>query len=297
MSVLQKISAAITTATGAEFHAVAQRRAGGGCISDAYAIEDDTSRYFVKLDDAEGLPTFEAEAAGLRELAAAGALRVPRPVCLGNAETQSYIVIEFIDLQGRGDMAAFGRQLARLHQTQAPRFGWRMTNALGATPQINDYTDDWCEFWRERRLGYQLTVAAQAGYGGALQDKGERLLTCFHDLFTDYRPRPALLHGDLWAGNFGFDEHGEAVIFDPAVYYGDREADLAMTEMFGGYNDAFYAAYREVSPLAPGYPVRKVLYNLYHVLNHLNLFGGGYARQTEHMLDVLLNELGASAQT
>lgn len=297
MSVLQKISAAITTATGAEFHAVAQRRAGDGCISQAFVIEDDTRRYFVKLNDAEGLPMFEAEAASLRELAVAGALRVPWPVCLGSAETQSYIVIEFIDLQGRGDMAAFGRQLARLHQTRAPRFGWRMTNALGATPQHNDYTDDWCEFWRERRLGYQLSLAAQAGYGGALQDKGARMLTRVHELFTDYRPWPALLHGDLWAGNFGFDELGQAVVFDPAVYFGDRETDLAMTELFGGYSDKFYAAYREVLPLATGYPVRRTLYNLYHVLNHLNLFGGGYARQAECMLDVLLSELGASACT
>lgn len=297
MTVLQTISTAITAATGAEFHAVAQRRAGGGCISRAYVIEDDARRYFVKLNDAEKLPMFEAEAAGLSELAAAGALRIPRHVCVGSAEMQSFIVIEHIDLKGRGDMAAFGQQLARLHQTHAPRFGWRMNNVLGATPQFNEYTDDWCEFWRERRLAYQLTLATRAGYGDALQDKGARLLTCFQDLFSDYQPQPSLLHGDLWAGNYGFDADGQAVIFDPAVYYGDREAELAMTELFGGYNDAFYAAYREVSPLASGYPVRKVLYNLYHVLNHLNLFGGGYARQAEGMMDFLLNELGESAQT
>jgi fructosamine-3-kinase len=143
-------------------------------------------------------------------------------------------------------------------------------------------------FWRDQRLGYQLKLAARSGRD--LLKKGERILADLGAFFQNYRPVPSLLHGDLWGGNVSAVER-QPVIFDPAVYYGDREADLAMTELFGGFSEQFYQAYRDTWPLDDGYPVRKTLYNLYHVLNHFNLFGGGYGSQAERMIDSLLSEL------
>jgi fructosamine-3-kinase len=287
------IAEAIARATGRPFAVRARRDAGGGCINSALVLEGADASYFVKLNRAERLAMFEAEAEGLAELAAARALRVPRPLCTGRAGDASYLVLEHLPL-GHGETASLerlGRGLAALHRVHAPRYGWKRDNTIGSTPQPNAWSDDWLEFWRDRRLGHQLELAAAHGHGGALQRKGERLLAGLAAFFGGYRPAPSLLHGDLWGGNFAVTAGGEPVIFDPAVYYGDRETDLAMTELFGGFGARFYSAYREAWPLDPGYAVRKTLYNLYHVLNHLNLFGGGYGGQAERMLDTLLAEL------
>ncbi len=145
-------------------------------------------------------------------------------------------------------------------------------------------------FWREHRLGFQLELAVRHGAGSRIADAGSRLQEALPQLLEGHRPAASLLHGDLWSGNYSFTRAGEPVIFDPAVYYGDREADLAMTELFGGFSQRFYEAYREAWPLDAGYSVRKVLYNLYHVLNHFNLFGGGYLSQAQGMIDRLLSE-------
>ncbi len=147
-------------------------------------------------------------------------------------------------------------------------------------------------FWRERRLGFQLQLAAENGYRGQLQRLGDKLLDAMPAFFDGYAPQPSLLHGDLWGGNHAYLADGTPVIFDPAPWYGDRECDLAMTELFGGYGADFYDAYRASYPLDAGYAVRKELYNLYHILNHLNLFGGGYARQAEQMMQRLLTAIG-----
>ncbi|MGZ8947750.1 MAG: fructosamine kinase family protein, partial [Methylococcaceae bacterium] len=170
-------------------------------------------------------------------------------------------------------------------------FGWHRDNTIGSTLQINNQSNDWLTFWREQRLGFQLKLAGNNGYGGSLQANGECLCSDMAILFNDYMPQPSLLHGDLWAGNAAVDKLGSPVIFDPACYYGDREADLAMTELFGGFSRDFYAAYQAVWPLDDGYDVRKTLYNLYHILNHLHLFGGGYLRQAESMMAMLLSEI------
>ncbi|MFA7388288.1 MAG: fructosamine kinase family protein, partial [Thiohalobacteraceae bacterium] len=183
-------------------------------------------------------------------------------------------------------------QLAAMHRTTRTQFGWYRDNTIGSTPQINTPDSDWISFWRDRRLGFQLDLAARNGWGGELQRLGERLLVSVGALFQDYRPRPSLLHGDLWSGNHGYLADGCPVIFDPALYYGDREADVAMTELFGGFGADFYAGYRSSWPLDAGYVVRRQLYNLYHVLNHLNLFGGGYQGQALRLLRELLAEIG-----
>ena len=234
---------------------------------------------------------FEAEAAALRALAAADTLRVPKALCTGSAEGIGYIVMEYIEL-GRGTPHGWheaGEQLAALHRHTSEAFGWSRDNTIGSTRQINDQQADWGDFWRRQRLGFQLELAATNGHLGRLQQRGEQLLERFEKLI-DHSPVPSLLHGDLWGGNMAFDSHGAPLIYDPASYYGDRETELAMTELFGGFSTEFYAGYRAAWPLDDGYHVRKTLYNLYHILNHLNLFGGGYAGQAERMIDQLLSE-------
>ena len=285
----------IGVVTSQRFVARQRQALGGGCINQAWRVGDGERDFFVKTNSLAVAKTmFEAEAAALAELAATRAVRVPLPVGHGTAAGLAFLVLEYLPLGGGGTRALeiLGRRLAALHRIPQPFFGWHRDNTIGSTPQPNERGDDWIAFWRERRLGFQLDLAARNGHGGELRRRGEQLLARFAELFADYRPVPALLHGDLWGGNAGCTVDEEPVIFDPACYYGDREADLAMTELFGGFPERFYAAYREALPLDVGYPQRRMLYNLYHVLNHLNLFGGGYRTQAEHMIDRLLAELG-----
>jgi len=256
-------------------------------------LSDGKQHWFVKLNSADRLAMFEAEAAGLEEIANTGTIRVPRPLLTGSQEGRSYIVMEYIPM-GRGSgraMSLAGEQLAALHHATAEAFGWHRDNTIGSTPQPNAWSNDWVAFWREHRLGFQLHLAVRNGAPRMVVDKGERLQADLEAFFTDYRPVPSLLHGDLWGGNQGVATTGEPVIFDPAVYYGDREADLAMTELFGGFGRDFHAAYDEAWPRDPGYAVRKTLYNLYHILNHFNLFGGGYLSQAQAMMESLLSEV------
>jgi len=284
------IAAAITAATGKSFSIESRVAIGGGCINAASRVAGNGRTYFVKTNDAAKAGMFAAEAAGLAEIGATKTIRVPQPVCHGASRDTSWLVVEFIAFGGErpGGMRTLGRQLAALHRTTQDRFGWDRDNTIGTTPQTNTPSTDWVAFWREHRLGFQLGLAERNGYTGAVQRDGARLMETLPVFFQTYTPRPALLHGDLWSGNAAFDEAGTPVVFDPAVYYGDREADVAMTELFGGFSGEFYAAYREAYPLDPGYTVRRDLYNLYHVLNHLNLFGGGYLAQAERLIARLL---------
>jgi len=266
---------------------------GGGCINSAFRIEGGGRSYFVKMNRRELSAMFEAEAEGLKEIIATATVRAPRPVCAGIDGDRAFLVLESLNMRAaRGSCdRKLGERLAALHAVRQPYFGWHRDNTIGSTHQPNAKNQDWVIFWSRNRLGYQLDLAARQGYGGRLQREGEKLQSHLSDLFSGYQAQPALIHGDLWGGNYSSDEAGEPVIYDPAAYYGDREADLAMTELFGGFGRDFYDAYREAYPLAVGYSVRKVLYNLYHILNHLNLFGGGYLGQAESMMGTLLAEV------
>jgi fructosamine-3-kinase len=261
----------------------------GGCINEAWCLIGNKRRFFVKINARDRQTTmFAAEFAGLLVLYGCRAIKVPKPLCFGHTAAAAYLVTEFLPLgAGQAHLRILGRQLAALHRHTADHYGWERDNTLGSTPQPNARATDWSAFWREHRLGYQLQLAARNGYAGALQTTGEQLLSKL-DQFLPHRPPASLLHGDLWSGNVSGLPDGTPVIFDPAVYYGDRETDLAMTELFGGFGPDFYAAYREQWPLDAGYALRTDLYNLYHVLNHLNLFGGGYLRQSRHLIDRLL---------
>lgn len=282
------IAAAIASATGRPFAVERHAPVSGGCINSAYRIEGCGAVYFVKIGSGEKRDMFAAEAAALEELARTATMRVPRAICHASDGAKSWLVLEYIALARHGDFSAFGQQLAALHRCTSSTFGWWRENALGATPQINTPAADWIDFWSEHRLGFQLRLALENGYRGRLQSAGERLRAALPALLRGHRPAPSLLHGDLWSGNVAFDDAGQPVIFDPAVYYGDRETDLAMTELFGRLPGEFYAAYDESFPLADGYAVRRDLYNLYHVLNHLNLFGGAYLAHAERLMAGLL---------
>ncbi len=253
------------------------RPLGGGDISAAWRLATDDGDVFLKTGPPSSFDMFEAEAEGLAELARANAVRVPAVISLGCDDRNAFLALECLDFGGRGSRAEreLGRQLAALHRTVSDRFGWHRDNTIGLTPQRNPRCDDWVEFYREHRLRYQLGLARENGFGGELQTAGARLLEQLPEFFRDYQPAASLLHGDLWGGNWATCG-GEPVIFDPAVYFGDRETDLAMTRLFGGFGRDFYAAYEASWPLAPGHQQRNHLYQLYHVLNHLNLFGGGY---------------------
>ena len=266
---------------------------GGGCIADAaVASFADGSRAFVKR--LSGAPEmFAAEAEGLRALASAGAIRVPQVL----AVSDDALVLELIDSAPRRPdfFEDFGRRFAALHHARGKACGFSRDNFIGATPQPNrpldtDWdaanTDDgggWPAFYLERRLRFQARLATRRD-GGDLARLLERAEARIEALLGAAPEPPVLLHGDLWGGNYLVDERGEACLIDPAAYYGHREADLAMTRLFGGFNRAFYAAYEEAAPLAAGHEERVPLYQLYHVINHYNLFGGGYHGQARRIL-------------
>jgi fructosamine-3-kinase len=293
MSLRDAIAHAISAASGEVFMPRTRRAVNGGCINTTEVLEGGGRRYFVKFNDAARLAMFAAESEALIEIAASQSVRVPQPVCSGVHGDRAYLVLEYLDF-GRSTAKSdelLGRQLAAMHRATRARFGWKRNNTIGSTPQINTQEDSWLTFYREQRLRFQFELAAKNGHGQDLLRLGEPLLEKLATFFSGYQPLASLLHGDLWGGNHAALHDGTPVIFDPALYYGDREADLAMTELFGGFGSGFYAAYREAWPLDPGYTVRRDLYNLYHVLNHLNLFGGGYRGQAHRIIDRLLSEV------
>ena len=265
---------------------------GGGSINQAYYLPTDRAPLFLKINEPSALSMFEAEADGLAELRAAGAVAVPDTLDVGSAGGAAYLALSWVDLKGKtaGGERTLGAALARQHRVTAERFGWHRENTIGATLQRNTLNPDWLEFLRTDRLGFQLELASERGLPDKERVAGERLLERLEWFFRDYAPVPSLLHGDLWSGNWGCDGAGTPYIYDPAVYYGDREADLAMTRLFGGFGRAFYSAYQDEWPLETGWQARVDLYNLYHLLNHFNLFGHGYLGQTADCLARLLRQ-------
>ena len=261
---------------------------GGGCINQAFCVHDRSYKYFVKLNQASKYALFETEALALQALSESQTIRVPQVICDGIASARSYLVLEWTDFGSAKRWDQMGQQLAALHRvTHAQGFGWHTENYIGETVQPNPWTQRWADFFVEHRLRHQLRLANAKGKQFS---QAERLLDKVAQVLRDHCPQPALVHGDLWSGNAGFDQTGNPLIFDPASYYGDREVDLAMTGLFGGFPEAFYRGYQAAWPLDLGYPRRKTIYNLYHVLNHFNLFGGSYAAQAEGMMRQIIAE-------
>lgn len=253
---------------------------------------------FRKTGDAHRLAQFAAEIDGLAALRATHTVRVPEAFGCGlDDHDQAWVEFEYLEL-GPLDPAAgarLGEQLAEMHrrtgEERTASYGWPRDNFIGDTPQSNQSHRTWAGFFAAERLRPQLAMASGRSLPRALRDQGERIAESLGAFFLDYRPAPSLLHGDLWSGNAGRLPDGTPAIFDPAVYRGDREADLAMSELFGGFPESFYAAYRLAWPLDPGYETRKTLYNLYHILNHYNLFGASYLNPARRMIERLAAEL------
>ncbi len=283
-----QIAEHIGEATGESFEIESQRSVSGGCINQGYAVTGKETTYFVKLNQASRVEMFAAEVLGLKQMLATQTIRVPKPICWGMVERSSYIVLEWLEFsQGTPQSwEEMGRKLAAMHAFPgATQFGWERNNTIGSTPQINTWTDNWADFFAENRIGYQLKLARKRG-GNFPEDAS--IVEVIKDILGDTKPQTSLVHGDLWSGNAAVTEEGEPVILDPATYYGDREVDIAMTELFGGFPAAFYRGYNAVFPLDEGYKQRKTLYNLYHILNHFNLFGGGYGSQANQMIQQIL---------
>lgn len=269
----------------------------GGCIHDAWRLVlADGRTLFVKTNRASELPLLQAEASGLRALAAVAPddLRVPTPLAVGRAGNQALLVLPWLDLTVAADSRGWqqlGRSLAQLHRASlgnAPGqkgFGWDHDNWIGATSQPNGWWPSWGAFFCEQRLGHQLRLAAKGGhpYGNS-----EQLLALALDRLQHHSCQAVLVHGDLWSGNAGLVSGGGAALFDPAVYRGDREVDLAMARLFGGFPEAFFSGYEAGWPLPADAHSRLQLYNLYHLLNHALLFGGGYRHQSQDCIDRLL---------
>ena len=289
MTELAGVTAALAT-LGSHLDAATARPVSGGCIHAAWRVDGPDGPVFLKTNRASAGWLLAAEADGLEALRGAGCLRVPAVLGHGDAAGLSWLALEWLELRPatRASDHALGTALARQHLVAGPYFGWPQDNAIGATLQPNEPAKDWAGFFAARRIGCQLEIGARQGLPRRLLEKGERLLARIPALLADRRPAPALLHGDLWGGNRAADPEGRPVVFDPAVHYGDPECDLAMTRLFGGFDKAFHAAYDAVIPPAPGRARRELLYQLYHVLNHANLFGGGYAGQAERLVDQLL---------
>ncbi len=259
----------------------------GGDINQAARVTAGGHTYFVKWNASAPPAMFPAEAHGLRLLASAEALRVPKVIAQGEAagSAPAFLVLEYIEQGRKGGadtMARFGEGLAALHRCTAEHFGLERDNFIGRLPQPNPPTPDWVSFYRDHRIGYQMQLARERG---RLPKRREDLLTRLMERMADFLPAdvpPSLVHGDLWGGNYLVDAQGEAVLIDPAVCYAHREMDLAMSELFGGFSARFYDAYQAAWP-TPGYEERRALYQLYYILVHLNLFGESYGGRVESL--------------
>jgi fructosamine-3-kinase len=262
-----------------------------GDINRAWCAElSDGERCFVKSNRWELVDMFVAEAEALKEIGDTGTIRVPKPIAHGTEGEASFLVLEWLEL-GRGDdqtASALGRDLAAMHEVTAAEFGWFRDNTLGSSPQLNQQTDDWIAFWRDNRLAPQLALAVGNGLGPELSEPGARLMDALPEVLAGANRTPCLLHGDLWAGNWASMRDGTPVIYDPATYYGDPESDLAMMALFGGYPQACWDSYLERHPRQDGWERRRDLYQLHHLLNHANLFGGGYIAQAVAVMERLL---------
>lgn len=282
----QAISHQLSDVLDRPFRIIEKEPVEGGDINECYCIGDGNERFFVKMNDRDQLSLFETEAESLHILNEADCILVPRCIHLGTSKDKSFLILNYLLTKVLDNESGFtlGQKLARLHAWgDQPEYGFDIDNYIGLTPQPNNWRRRWCRFFAEQRIAWQLQLCNEKGisFGNIDTITGKVI-----ELLMNHQPKPSLLHGDLWQGNAAVTVNGP-IIFDPASYWGDRECDIALTELFGGFPPTFYEGYQSVWPLDEGYESRKPLYNLYHILNHCNLFGGTYIAQAERMIDEL----------
>ena len=284
------IADTITAHTRAKITSVEMEPVSGGCINECLRLVSDQGIYFVKVNrHVYAHRMFQCEAMGLAEMATTNGLEIPAVICLGEFNNGAFLVLEHLDLRGRHNPVALAEGLAQMHRSTQPRYGWHEDNFIGSAPQVNSWSTCWESFWWECRLEPQLSQARNQY--SEVSAWVEKAYAINHALLQHHCPEPSLLHGDLWQGNVGFTTAGKPAVYDPACYYGDREADVAMTRLFGGFSAEFYRAYENAWPLESGAEIRFQLYNFYHLLNHLNLFGRSYLAQCQQTLELLSKEI------
>lgn len=282
----QRAEEIITSITGRRYNVMEVQQAHGGCISDAWHIKTLDDDFFLKVTILSKKGFFYTEVEGLKELSKCKSLSTPEVIGLHETDHECYILLEYLLLEPHNTAShkKLGHGLAELHKITSDKFGFKESNYIGASPQINHRTDNWPDFYSNCRTLPQAYMTGNDKIESLAEQLSERMIT----FFRDYTPAISLLHGDLWSGNTARTETNSPVIYDPAVYYGDRETDIAFTEFFGDFSPEFYSAYNETWPLHPGYQVRKHLYQLYHCLNHFNLFGNTYLPKSIETLEYLV---------
>lgn len=271
-----------------EFKIEERIRISSGDISESYMISDGEQRYFVKINEKHFLPNYTAEMDNLTELRLTNTVRTPEVVLLGSTKEASFLILNYLPthpLTHAKSSYQFGQQLARLHNWgEQQEYGFDNDNYIGATPQPNRWQKKWSRFFAEQRIGWQLQLLKEKGIEfGNMED----IIESVRLALSHHHPKPALLHGDLWHGNCAESPFGP-ICFDPACYWGDRECDIAMAELFGGFSSEFFEGYESINPLDKGYQSRKEIYNLYHILNHCYLFGGHYLNDAQLRIDKML---------
>lgn len=280
MSDFKKIESALNT------RIISSSGLGGGCIGNAQKVKTEPGELlFIKSYPGEEEQIIRNEANGLKELGKSKAVKVPEVLYFDD----EFIILEYIE-SGRPSKSFwedFGREFAQMHRFNGDQFGFFENNFIGANPQINQpYSNSWKDFYFENRLLYQFKLAERNGFAdGQFRKAFANVEDKLDSILEGSEEKPSVLHGDLWSGNYMVGSEGNAVIIDPAVYYGHREADLAMTELFGRFGQDFYDAYDEEFPLPDGHRYRSNIYKLYHIMNHLNLFGSGYYSQSVRLMN------------
>ncbi|KAJ2827220.1 hypothetical protein GGI24_002705 [Coemansia furcata] len=270
---------------------------GSSKINDTYMADTTNGRqYFVKhhiadanMDQQACVTMFEAEIAGLSALKQTGTFRVPQPLGMGHMSDGAFLVTEYVKLQSLSDQRKFGQTLAAMHLVKGPdKFGFHMDNYIGTTPQLNGWNKSWIGFLH-MRLKFQFD---QAPLPEPAQRQAKQLLANLPTFFRGMADIvPSLIHGDLWRGNCAADKDGKPVVYDPAVYWGHNESELGIMRLFGGFSDELYKAYHEYIPKAPGFDKRAPVYELYHLVNHLKMFGVAYLDRCTGLLQVICDQL------
>ncbi|MGB0494980.1 MAG: fructosamine kinase family protein [Kangiellaceae bacterium] len=281
MSIWKVIDDAISKTEGYLYSTVSRQAVSGGDISQAYRLTDEKRRYFVKINSANFKDRFNAESVGLKALAHESSFRIPKVISIGVFQDKSYLILEFIEMTSIGDASKFAKALGQLHAHTQTSFGFESNNFIGSSVQENNWSNNWGEFFVDNRLKPQLKALDVVLLTKLEQQKFfEKIL----EFLNYHQPKPSLVHGDLWQGNVGYTTDGYPVIYDPACYYADYEVDLAMLELFGTPGGEFFKQYQKTHSIQSGYSTRKEIYNLYHILNHANMFAGGYIQQAKAML-------------